>query len=482
MSVFSKQAARPTESSEAESQLPSIRQPGEMAALATVALGTMLAPLNSTMIAVALPHIVEEFHVDVASAGWLVTAYLIVMAAIQPVAGKLGDMLGRRRLIIGGLVVFGMASIGAAVAPGLEMLLFFRLMQAFSGAVSLPNGVALLREIIPVARRASSFGMVSAATSLAAAAGPPLGGFLLQGGGWRALFFANVPVVVLALVLGWQAIPRISRRLREKTVSFDFVGSLLLFILLGGLAALLSQGRRGIDLLLMTAGAVVLIVIATFFIKHELNHPDPIVSPGLFRRRAFTAASGANALSNLAMYVMLLAIPLLLGMRQGWTSAQTGLVLAVLFGVMVVFSPLGGRIADRVGRRRPAVAGTVMLALGVLPLVVASTEITIPLLIAGLALSGAGIGISGAGLQTSAMDSVDVTEAGVAAGVYSTSRYFGSIVGSSLLGGLLGTTYSTNGFQAVFIMVAVAASLSVLLALSLPSRRTNEQSRFLDAP
>jgi DHA2 family methylenomycin A resistance protein-like MFS transporter len=123
-----------------------------------------------------------------------------------------------------------------------------------------------------------------------------------------------------------------------------------------------------------------------------------------------------------------------------------------------------------------------MLALGVLPLVIAGTEISIPLLVAGLAVSGAGIGISGAGLQTSAMDSVDVTEAGVAAGVYSTSRYFGSIVGSSLLGGLLGTTYSTNGFHAVFIMVAGAASLSVLLALSLPSRRNYEQSRFLDAP
>lgn len=482
MSVFSKQAARPAEPAEEDVSLSRVRQPGELAVLAAVALGTMLAPLNSTMIAVALPHIVEEFHVDVAAAGWLVTAYLIVMAAIQPVAGKLGDLLGRRRLIIGGLVVFGVASIGAAVAPGLEMLLLFRLLQAFSGAVSLPNGVALLREIIPVARRASSFGMVSAATSLAAAAGPPLGGFLLQGGGWRTLFFANVPVVLLALVLGWRAIPRTASRPRERTVSFDIAGSLLLFILLGGLAALLSQGRRGMDLVLVTAGTLVLIGIAIFFIRHELRHPDPVVSLGLFRRRAFTAASGANALSNLAMYVMLLAIPLLLGMRQGWTSAQTGLVLAVLFGVMVVFSPLGGRIADRVGRRRPAVAGTLMLAVGVFPLVMAGTDIGIPLLLAGLAISGAGIGISGAGLQTSAMDSVDVTEAGVAAGVYSTCRYFGSIVGSSLLGGLLGTTYTASGFQAVFIMVAVAASLSVLLALSLPSRRKYEQSRILDAP
>ena len=123
-----------------------------------------------------------------------------------------------------------------------------------------------------------------------------------------------------------------------------------------------------------------------------------------------------------------------------------------------------------------------MLAMGVLPLVIAGTEITIPLLLAGLALSGVGIGISGAGLQASAMDSVDVTEAGVAAGVFSTSRYFGSIVGSSLLAGLLGATYSSSGFHAVFIMVAGAAFLSVLLAFSLPDRRRYEASPLLDAP
>jgi len=166
---------------------------------------------------------------------------------------------------------------------------------------------------------------------------------------------------------------------------------------------------------------------------------------------------------------MLLAIPLLLAQRAGWTSAQTGLVLAVMFAVMAVCSPLGGRAADRIGRRKPAIAGMVMLALGVLPLALVGTEITIPVLLGGLALSGTGIGISGAGLQTSAMDSVAVNESGVAAGVYSTSRYFGSIVGSSLLAGLLGTTYSSDGFHAVFVMVAGAAFLSVLLAFSLPA-------------
>jgi EmrB/QacA subfamily drug resistance transporter len=437
-----------------------------------VALGTMLAPLNSTMIAVAIPHIVDEFQVDVAAAGWLVTAYLITMAAIQPVAGKLGDRFGRRRLIIGGLLAFGIASLGAAAAPGLEMVLLFRLMQAFSGAVAFPNGVALLTEIIPRERRASSFGIVGAAASFAAAAGPPLGGLLLSGAGWRVLFFANVPVVMLALLLGWNSIPRTSGPRREQNSSFDLAGALLLFVGLGGLAGLLTQSRQGASLPLLAVGAFVLLFIFAIFVRYELAHRDPVVKLALFRSRAFTAACSANALSNLAMYVLLLAIPLLLAQRPGWTSGQTGLVLAVLFGVMILFSPVGGRIADRAGRRRPAVAGMTMLTLGVLPLLFAGTQISIPLLLAGLALSGIGLGLSGASLQASAMDSVEAGDAGVAAGVYSTSRYFGSIVGSSLLAGLLGTTYSGEGFRAVFVMVASAAFLAVLLALTLPVQKS----------
>ncbi|HUP28448.1 MAG TPA: MFS transporter [Chloroflexia bacterium] len=472
MSVSTERAREPVQG---ESLVPGVsaRLPGEMPVLATVALATMLAPLNSTMIAVALPHIVDEFHVGVDAAGWLVTSYLITMAAVQPIAGKLGDRLGRRRLIMGGLVAFGIASIGATLAPGIEVLLLFRLLQALSGAISLPNGVALLREIIPEARRASSFGMVGAATSLAASAGPPLGGFLLSSAGWRTLFFANVPVVVLALALGWYAIPRAAgpMRAREKAGNFDFLGALLLFTLLGGLAALLSLGRQSGTLLVPVTGSALLVGLFAFFIRHETKHSDPVIKLDLFRRRAFTSASSANALSNLTMYVMLLAIPLLLAGRPGWSSGQTGLVLAVLFGVVVFISPLGGRAADRFGRRKPVVAGLSTLALGVLPLAFAGSDITIPLLVGSLTLSGIGIGISGAGLQTSALDSVDVSEAGVAAGVYSTSRYFGSIVGSSLLAGLLGTPYTSAGFHAVFLMVAGSACFSVLLGLSLPSGR-----------
>jgi MFS family permease len=193
----------------------------ERAALITVALATMLAPLNSTMIAVALPHVITEFGADMASAGWLVTAYLITMASLQPVAGKLGDRLGRRRLILGGVAYFGLASLGAAMASSLPALLFFRVQQAIAGAVALPNGAALVRELVPAGRRAGRFGLVGAAIALAAAAGPPLGGLLVGTAGWRAIFTVNLLLIIPALALGWR-----SRRSRceERTTPLTWPG------------------------------------------------------------------------------------------------------------------------------------------------------------------------------------------------------------------------------------------------------------------
>src|SRR5436190_310227 len=271
----------------------------EMMTVAAVALATTLAPLNSTMIAVALPHIMEDFHVDVAAAGWLVTAYLIAMAATQPVAGKLGDRFGRRRLMLGGLAAFALASLGAALSLGLLMLLIFRLLQAFSGAITLPNGTALLREVVPAHRRASRFGLVGAAASLAAAIGPPLGGVLVSLAGWRVQFYANLPLVLGALVLGWIAIPRTQVR-SDARGGFDLLGSMLLFVLLGGVAALLSQIRGGLNWLVMLIGAIGLALVLVLFIWHERRHQNPVVNLNLFRHPAFSCASGGIALSNLS--------------------------------------------------------------------------------------------------------------------------------------------------------------------------------------
>ena len=442
-------------------------EPSERAVLVTVALATMLAPLNSTMIAVALPRIIDDFGTDIATAGWLVTAYLIVMASIQPVAGKLGDRLGRRRLILGGLVYFGLASVGAAFAPSLPVLLFFRVQQAIAGAIALPNGAALIREVVPSERRASRFGLVGAAISLAAAVGPPLGAFVAEAAGWRMIFLTNVPLVLGALALGWYAVR--ARRPPPTEHAFDAGGALALSALLVGAAAVLTQRHR-FDSALVALAATLLVAGAALFWRHERRHPDPVIRPAFFRRRAFAAANASVALSNLAMYSTLLALPIFLARQPGWSSAAIGTALAALSAATVVCSPFGGRLADRIGRRWTSVAGSALLTLGAVPLALGLEQLSFPALLCALGVSGVGLGLSAAPMQTSAVEAVEARESGVASGVYSTSRYLGSIVGSIMLGALLGAGGGLEGFDALFLVVLLAAAASVVTSLALPDR------------
>src|SRR5579885_3318760 len=249
--------------------------PAERPILTTSALATMLAPLNSTMIAVALPSIMAEFGASVAAAGWLVTGYLVGMAALQPVAGKLGDRFGRRRLILAGLGYFAVASLGATLATSLPMLIAFRVQQAIAGAIALPNGTALVREVLPAERRASGFGMVGGAVALAAAAGPPLGGLLVGAFGWRSIFFANVPMIAAALALGWWALPTTGRT--RRLGPFDLAGAVELSALLLGLAVMLTFGVRAFGTTAVLVGAPLLVLLAVAFVRRELGHADPLL-------------------------------------------------------------------------------------------------------------------------------------------------------------------------------------------------------------
>jgi EmrB/QacA subfamily drug resistance transporter len=433
--------------------------------IVTAALGTMLMPLNSTMIAVALPDIVDDLDASLAASAWLVTGYLIAQAALQPLAGKLGDSIGRRPLILAGLLLFGVFSLGAALAPSLGMLIVFRVLQAVSGALVFPNSLALVREILPHERRGKVFGVLGSAIGLAAAGGPPLGGVLVAIGGWRAIFLVNVPWVAAAVWLALRSVPAPpARPARQK---FDVVGAVALSVLLGSVAWLFNPGEASTWALL--AGGLALAGGVAAFVRYERRQNDPVLEPRFLRVRPFAAATASVGLSNLALYGTLLAVPVLLATRSGWSGGEIGLAVAAMSGPMFALAPVGGVLSDRAGRRVAAVSGLALMTVGLLPLAVAGGDVSAELLLGSLVLVGGGLGISNAAVQVAGLEALDARHAGMASGIFSTGRYLGGIAAASLVAALVNG--ASADFGALFTIEAAAALLSTLLALALPGRR-----------
>jgi EmrB/QacA subfamily drug resistance transporter len=440
-------------------------RPSERAVLVTAALGTMLMPLNSTMVAVALPDIVDDLDVSIASTAWLVSGYLIAQASLQPLSGKLGDRFGRRPLILSGLASFGVVSLGAALAPSFAVLMVFRVLQAITGALVFPNALGLLREVLPEARRGRAFGMLGSAIGLAAAAGPPLGGALVGIGGWRWIFLVNIPWILVALWLAARTAPR--RSAAAARGRFDTAGAVALSALLAGTAWLLNPGSVPAWATALSAAALVGVTIA--FVRFELGRDDPVLQPRFLRVRAFAAATASVGLSNLALYGTLLAVPVLLSHRSGWSDAEIGLAVAAMSLPMAAMSPVGGWLSDSAGRRAAAVAGLALLSASLVPLALAGASVATPLLIGSLALAGAGLGLSNAAVQAAGIEALDARDAGVAAGIFSTGRYLGGIGAASLVAALASATGDRYGL--LFAVEAVAALLSMICATMLPGRR-----------
>lgn len=440
--------------------------------LVVVALGTILAPLNSTMIAVALPSIGQEFGIAVARASWLIIAYLIAMAVVQPIAGRLGDLYGRRPLFLGALAGFLVFSLAAGFASSFTLLVALRIIQAVCAALAIPNGTAMVRASVPSARIGAALGTIGAATGLAAGLGPPLGGVIVGVGGWRAIFLVNVPIVAVALVLGWFSLPRLRSR-APASGAFDLAGASLLLLWLGALALAAASIRTRIVGLSPASLAAITVLALAAFIWREARVEQPVVHLELFRVRAFAAAAVAVGFGNFAMYTTLLTVPQYLTEMLHRPPTEVGAILAALSVPQVVLGPLAGRLADQRGRRPVALVGSVTTLLALTPLLWIGPTWPSWFLIGPLVAAGCGLALLTPSIQAAALEGTPIHQAGVASGVYSTVRYLGSISGSALLAALLGggVQTSTGGLVAVFAAIVAAAAAAVVGASLLPGGR-----------
>lgn len=437
-----------------------------VALLLTVAFAIVLAPLNATMLAVALPELRRDFGVGHGEIAWLVSAYLIAMAVAQPIGGRLGDQLGRVVVVRTGLLLFVAISIAAALAPDFWVLIALRTAQALIGAAIMPNALAMLREALPTSRLGRSNGLIGAVISLAAAVGPLIGAGLLAAGSWRLLFLVNIPIAAAALLaLAFLRYPGLTSR---KNLSLDWRGAALFAIILALVTLLLGAidgGDRGLLLLALVALPVLLLG----FVQLQMTAANPIAEWSLFRNRSYAAATVYTLLTNLILYTAILAIPFFAEEVQGRSTAESGLLLGALSIPVVVLSPIGGRLSDAMGRRLPVSVGSLCVTAGSTALLLGiAVDTPYAYLFAALALLGAGLGLSLGPSGAAAIESAPRELAGAAAGANAMMRYIGSIVGVGILGAALQTNATApeiDVFRFIFGVLAAASLASFAASL-----------------
>ena len=435
-------------------------------------LAASLSPLGSTMIAVALPSIGVELEVGGGQlTQWLVSSYLIVGIAAMSPGGKLGDRIGHRRGLLFGMTLFGAGSLLGFSVATLPTLALARIAMAAGGAMTVPAVMALLRNLIPAERRPRAFGYFGSVMATAAAIGPLLGGELTARFGWRSVFIANIPVILVSWWLIRITAPaQVDAAAHAKPARaaprFDLPGSLLLGAALTFLV-IAAQGSGATALATGTAGAVLLVV----FIRWERRVEEPVLDLKLFRDRTFSSASIVIGLQNLAMYSLLFQLPIFFEQVRGLDAGIVGRTIIAMMLAMVVCSPLGGRISEIAGARTTAFCGTVTSILGIYLLADFRTLSSPTDAVIGLILMGAGLGLSSAPSQAAAMSAVGPANAGMAGGAVSTARYIGGVIGISTLGILLaGEGAGVEAHSTATLFYGAALTIAALSSLALPGR------------
>jgi EmrB/QacA subfamily drug resistance transporter len=453
-------------------------------AMLGVASGAVLVPLNSTMLAVALPSVMGEFAIGPETVSSLVTLYLGAVTVALPASGSLGDRFGQRQVFLVGVLAFAMASLLAAAAQSFELLALARVLQALSGALVSTTSVALVRGMSPPQRRGAAFGLFDMLVSTSAAIGPFIGGVLVAAFGWRSLFVIAVPVALFAaLMVGLVVRPdRVTTRASDgaerggagpRPKPIDVVGLVILAVLL---IALLVGIRAAGDGGFGSVAALAVIPLTLLFVRFELASDHPAVDPRLFTVRPFTAAVLGVLGATVVLHGSFILVPLLVEELLHGDARTAGLVLLAISAVGAVAAPIGGRISDRYGRRLPVVAGSLCLTAGLIALWWFAADSSAAVIGLLLGIVGLGLGLSGSPRQAAAFDSIPGDRIGMAAGTYYTGRYLGGVLGASLAGAVLGAAVTGAGVTLGFGLLALVGVAVVVVSFGLPDRPSRHLS------
>ncbi|QTZ91836.1 MFS transporter [Streptomyces auratus] len=452
--------------------------------LAICCMSLLIVSLDATILNVALPSIQHDLHASVSGMQWTIDAYTLVMASLLMLAGSTADRLGRRRVFVVGLVVFALGSLLCSLAPGLGWLVVFRMVQAVGGSMLNPVAMSIITNTFTEPReRARAIGVWGGVVGISMAAGPVLGGLLVQSIGWRSIFWINVPIGALALFLTLRYVPE-SRAPRPRRV--DPVGQLLVITLLGSLTyAIIEAPNAG-----WTSPQILVFVMVALgslagLIGYERRRDEPLIDLRFFHSAPFSGATVVAVSAFAALAGFLFINTLYLQNIRGLSALDAGLYMLPMAGMTLIFAPVSGRLVGSRGPRPPLLcAGTAMGASGVL-FAAFDAQSANALMFTGYVLFGIGFGLVNAPITNTAVSGMPRAQAGVAAAVASTSRQVGQSLGVAVIGAVLAggahATATTGAFLAAarpaWWIIAGCGAAVLLLGVVTTGRWAQETAR-----
>ena len=442
--------------------------------LVTVSMGVLLGTIDGSIVNVALPRLVEDLDTTFPVIQWVALAYLLTLATLTLGVGRAGDVLGKKSIYVTGFALFTIASGLCGLAPGVEVLIGFRIVQALGAVMMMSLGPAVLIEAFPPGERGKALGWIGTAVSLGIVTGPVVGGLLISSFGWRSIFFVNLPVGIVGTLLAIRHVPATRPAGPQR---FDFVGAALLSISLLSLSLALTLGQvRGFTTPLILGLGAASVLAGIGFVRVELAVASPMVELRMFRSTLLSVSVITGYLLFVVLAGTFFLLPFYLEEIQGRPIHQVGLLLGAAPLMLGIISPLSGAWSDRIGVRPLTMAGLVVSAASYAAFLTLDIDTTVIHFVALAIPLGIGIGVFQSPNNSAIMGSVPPEYAGVGGGILTLTRLLGQVTGIAVLGSVWAARVAAAGgppdaaeaspAQQMSGLTEVIVVMTVLVALS----------------
>jgi EmrB/QacA subfamily drug resistance transporter len=431
-----------------------------------------LSTLGISIANVGLPTMEQAFDVSFQEIQWIVIAYLLAITTLSVSVGRLGDIVGRRRLLLVGLALFAVASALCGLAPSLAVLIAARAVQGLGAAIMMALAIALVGDAVPKEKTGSAMGLLGTMSAVGTALGPSLGGVLIAAFGWQALFLVCAPLAALTFFVVHRSLPVDHKGAMSARTGFDTMGTMLLAATLAAYALAMTMGRGqfgALNVVLLIAAAVGIVA----FVRVEARVASPVIQLAMLRERALSTGLVASALVSTVIMVTLVVGPFYLARALGFDAVFVGLFLAVGPVVVALAGIPAGRVVDRFGARRIAFTGLVGLALGSVLLATLPLSLGIAGYLAPVTILTAGYALFQTANNTGVMANVARERRGVVSGLLNLSRNLGLTTGASLMGAVFAFASQASaepeavavGLRTTFAVGAVLIGVALVVAL-----------------